>query len=385
MSGSIAITGDLGSALARVCDVALDASVREEACPHDLAPTTSTTVALALGDALAVTLLEQKGFTREDFATLHPGGSIGRQLLTNVEGVMQRDNLPVLHKGDTMRDAIVLLAERRGIAIMVDDGDRVTGVMTAGDLTRAMENGDDVRQLPVERILNRSPKVARHDDLASAVVYRHGKTRHHVHARARRGRPARRRRAPPRLDAGASRMKGFLIAVVALAVAGCSKTTQPPSARATLADTAEQVMYDVHTMLTNSGVKRGDMYADTVYVFDEQTRFVMLRVRATFNTETGAPNGTLRGDRGNYKFREKLLEGFGNVVVTSTDGRRLNSNHLKYSQLSNEISSDSAFTLTQLDRVQRGIGFTSDPNVTVFRCHRACSGSANVPLGELKP
>jgi LPS export ABC transporter protein LptC len=180
-------------------------------------------------------------------------------------------------------------------------------------------------------------------------------------------------------------MKGFLIAVVALTIVGCAKTTQPPSARATLADSAEQVMYDVHTMLTNSGVKRGDMFADTVYVFDDQTRFVMQRVRATFNTETGAANGTLRGDRGIYKFREKLLEGFGNVVVTSTDGRRLTSNHLKYSQLSNEISSDSAFTLTQLDRVQRGIGFTSDPNVTVFRCHRACSGSANVPLGELKP
>jgi LPS export ABC transporter protein LptC len=180
-------------------------------------------------------------------------------------------------------------------------------------------------------------------------------------------------------------MRGLVVAIAVLALAACGRTTQPPAARATLADTAEQVMYDVHTMLTNSGVKRGDMFADTVYVFDDQTRFVMLNVRATFNTETGAPNGTLRGERGTYKFREKLLEGFGNVVVTSTDGRRLVSNHLKYSQLSNEITSDSAFTLTQLDRVQRGIGFTSDPNVTVFRCHRACSGSATVPLGELKP
>jgi LPS export ABC transporter protein LptC len=180
-----------------------------------------------------------------------------------------------------------------------------------------------------------------------------------------------------------------LVAVVAVAaavaVSSCGRRTQPPVAGQTLADSAEQVMFDVRTLLTNTGVKRGEMFADTVYVFDDQTRFVMRVVRATFNTETGAPNGTLRGDRGIYRFREKVLEGYGNVVVTSTDGRRLVSNHLKYSQLSNEISSDSAFTLTQQDRVQRGIGFTSDPNITVFRCHRACSGSANVPLGELKP
>jgi LPS export ABC transporter protein LptC len=176
----------------------------------------------------------------------------------------------------------------------------------------------------------------------------------------------------------------FVVVAVILGATGCRKTTQPRAAP-TMADSAEQVMFDVHSMLTNSGVKRGDMFADTIYVFDDQTRFVMRNVRAKFNTETGAPNGTLRGDRGIYKFREKLLEGFGNVVVTSTDGRRLVSNHLRYSQLSNEISSDSAFTLTQQDRVQRGIGFTSDPNITVFRCHRACSGSANVPLGELKP
>ena len=175
------------------------------------------------------------------------------------------------------------------------------------------------------------------------------------------------------------------VAVAVVAAASCRKVTQPPSTGATLADSAEQVMFDIHTMLTNSGVKRGDMYADTVYVFDDQTRYVMLRVRANFNTEIGSPNGTLRGDRGTYLFREKVLEGFGNVVVTSTDGRRLVSNHLRYSQVANEISSDSAFTLTQQDRVQRGIGFTSDPNITVFRCHRACSGSANVPLGDLKP
>src|SRR5690242_4961008 len=99
---SIAITGDAASTLARSCDVALDGSVHEEACPHDLAPTTSTTVALVLGDALAVALLQQKGFQREDFARLHPGGALGRKLVTRVEEVMLVDNLPVLQDGATM-------------------------------------------------------------------------------------------------------------------------------------------------------------------------------------------------------------------------------------------------------------------------------------------
>jgi arabinose-5-phosphate isomerase len=168
----VAFTSDRTSGLARHADVTLDASVAEEACPHDLAPTTSTTVALALGDALAVALLEEKGFKREDFARLHPGGAIGRKLLTRVEDVMERDRLPVMHAGDTMREAIVLLAERRGIAIMLDGGDRIAGVMTAGDLTRMMEREGDILGVPVERVLNATPKVARHNELASAVVFR---------------------------------------------------------------------------------------------------------------------------------------------------------------------------------------------------------------------
>jgi arabinose-5-phosphate isomerase len=168
----IALTGDPDSGLARHADVALDASVSEEACPHDLAPTTSTTVAVAIGDALAVALLEEKGFKREDFARLHPGGSIGRRLLTQVHEIMERDGLPVLHAGDTMKQAIVLLAERRGIAIMLDRAERIVGVMTAGDLTRTMEREADVMAIPVERVLNRNPRVARHNELASAVVFR---------------------------------------------------------------------------------------------------------------------------------------------------------------------------------------------------------------------
>lgn len=168
---TIALTGVPDSALARHCDVTLDAGVKEEACPHDLAPTTSTTVAMALGDALAVALLEEKGFKREDFARLHPGGTLGRRLLTKVDELMATESLPTLGLNATMRDAIVCIAERRGLAVFLEDG-RVAGVMTGGDLTRLMERVEDVMAVPVAEVMNRRPKLARRDELASAVVYR---------------------------------------------------------------------------------------------------------------------------------------------------------------------------------------------------------------------
>ena len=169
---TIAITGETGSALGKLCDVALDAWVREEACPHDLAPTTSTTVALALGDALAVTLLEYKGFRREDFARLHPGGAIGRRLLRRVDEVMITTPLPVLAPGSSLRQAVVVLAEQRGIVLVAGEELRLEGVLTAGDLTRLMEHEVDVLSHPVERIMTRTPRTARSGELASAVVYR---------------------------------------------------------------------------------------------------------------------------------------------------------------------------------------------------------------------
>ena len=168
---TVAITAEPGSTLARHCDVALDGSVREEACPHDLAPTTSTTVALALGEALAVALLQQKGFKREDFARLHPGGSLGKQLLTRVADVMVTNDLPLLAADATMRQAVVHLAERRGI-VMVADAGRLLGVVTTGDLSRLLERTTDIWEMPVSEILTRSPKHATEDELGSAVVYR---------------------------------------------------------------------------------------------------------------------------------------------------------------------------------------------------------------------
>jgi arabinose-5-phosphate isomerase len=170
---TIAIVGDMNSTLARHTDVALDAWVKEEACVLDLAPTTSTTVALAIGDALAVALLEEKGFKSEDFARLHPGGSLGRKLLTQVSDIMVTGNLmPVLSPDATMREAVVQLAERRGIAVIRDESGKVAGVVTSGDLTRLMEKEDNVMPVPVASIMTRTPRIAKHDELGSAVVYR---------------------------------------------------------------------------------------------------------------------------------------------------------------------------------------------------------------------
>ena len=168
---TVALTGDGASTLARHSDVWLDASVREEACPHDLAPTTSTTVTMALGDALAVTLLEQKGFRREDFARLHPGGALGRKLLLTVSDVMLRDDLPILPITATMRDAVVQLGERRGIAIITNGDARLAGIITTGDFTRFMEKQQDL-SARVDSVMVRAPKSATAAELASAVVYR---------------------------------------------------------------------------------------------------------------------------------------------------------------------------------------------------------------------
>jgi arabinose-5-phosphate isomerase len=167
----IAMTSEPSSRLGRAAEVTLDLGVREEACPHDLAPTTSTTVTLALGDALAVALLQEKGFRKEDFARLHPGGALGRRLLTRVRDVMETDRLPTLSPTTTMRDAVVLLAARRGIAIVVEQT-RVLGVVTAGDLTRLIERERDVLSVPVALVMSASPRMAQDHELGSAVVHR---------------------------------------------------------------------------------------------------------------------------------------------------------------------------------------------------------------------
>jgi len=166
----IAITGDIESALARQADVVLDASVAEEACPETLAPTASTAAALALGDALAVTLLEVKGFRREDFAALHPGGALVRKLLLRVRDVMLTQDLPTLFPDRPMRQCVMLLAQKRGTAAVVDQAGSLVGVVTAGDLTRLMERTDDFLDIPVSEVMTRTPKATTPDELAGAAV-----------------------------------------------------------------------------------------------------------------------------------------------------------------------------------------------------------------------
>jgi arabinose-5-phosphate isomerase len=167
----IALTGRSSSTLGRAADVVVDCSVSEEACPFDLAPTTSSTASLAVGDALAVALLESRGFTRADFARLHPGGSLGRKLTLRVRDVMIDDDYPRLGPDAPMRQCVVLLAEKRGTVPVIDGAGRVIGVVTSGDLTRRMERQEDIFDTPVAEVMNRDPRIVEADELAAAAVF----------------------------------------------------------------------------------------------------------------------------------------------------------------------------------------------------------------------
>jgi len=173
----IAMTGAPQSVLARQASVVLDWGLAEEACPETLAPPTSTSVALALGDALAVSLLDVKGFRREDFAALHPSGALGRRLLLRVADVMLQADLPLLSSDRPMRDCVVLLAKKRGTVAVVGKAGELEGVVTAGDLTRLMERTDRVLDVPVGEVMTRSPKNGTGHMLATEAVSlmeRHG-------------------------------------------------------------------------------------------------------------------------------------------------------------------------------------------------------------------
>ncbi len=174
------------------------------------------------------------------------------------------------------------------------------------------------------------------------------------------------------------------VALFGLALASACKregAAPPVQARATMADSAEQVMYNVHSLLTNKGIQRGELFADTVYIFDENTRFELRKVRAIFNTATGAKDGVMSADRGRYNVRQQLLEGFGNVVIVTNDGRRLTSPQLRYLQGINEVSSDTSFTLVKPGQTLSGIGFKADPQLTRFTILRGGSsrGSLTIP------
>jgi arabinose-5-phosphate isomerase len=169
----IALTGSRDSTLGRYASVTLDVSVPQEACSLNLAPTASTTATLAMGDALAVAVLEARGFTEEDFARSHPGGTLGRRLLLHVEDVMHRgDTLPAVSP-DTVLSAGLLEMSRKGLGMtaIVDERRRVIGVFTDGDLRRAFERQLDVHQTRMQDVMTRNPKVAQPRMLAAEAVH----------------------------------------------------------------------------------------------------------------------------------------------------------------------------------------------------------------------
>lgn len=164
----IAMTGRAESSLAAHADVVLDSAVAEEACPLQLAPTASTTAQMALGDALAVALLDARGFKAEDFARSHPGGALGRKLLTHVRDLMRSgDALPRVAPGTAFTDLMrEMSAKSLGMAVVVDDQDRVQGIFTDGDLRRLVEQGRDLRALTAAEVAHGSPRTLHPEALA---------------------------------------------------------------------------------------------------------------------------------------------------------------------------------------------------------------------------
>jgi len=168
----IAVTGNPGSTLAREADVHLDAAVAEEACPLGLAPTASTTAALALGDALAIALLEARGFGADDFARSHPGGTLGRRLLTHVGDIMRvGDAVPVVRRDALLPEAVLEMSRKgMGMTAVVGSDRRVVGIFTDGDLRRTLEKPIDLRTAPVEQVMTANPRTIRAERLAVEAV-----------------------------------------------------------------------------------------------------------------------------------------------------------------------------------------------------------------------
>ena len=170
----IGMSGNPASTLARESDAHLNAAVDKEACPHNLAPTASTTAALALGDALAVALLDARGFTPEDFARTHPGGSLGRRLLVHVRDVMHSgEKLPVVVETASLKDALLEMTRKGlGMTAIVDGTGRLAGVFTDGDLRRTLEKTINVHAANIADLMTRNPKSIGPDQLAVEAVER---------------------------------------------------------------------------------------------------------------------------------------------------------------------------------------------------------------------
>ncbi|MGO2452750.1 KpsF/GutQ family sugar-phosphate isomerase [Pseudomonas sp. Y136_2_1_1] len=168
----ICMTGNPESPLAKAADVKLDARVAQEACPLNLAPTSSTTAALVLGDALAIALLEARGFTAEDFAFSHPGGALGRRLLLKVENVMHSgEELPQVVRGTLLKDALMEMTHKGlGMTVVIDEDGRLAGIFTDGDLRRTLDRQIDIRNATIDSVMTPHGKTARADMLAAEAL-----------------------------------------------------------------------------------------------------------------------------------------------------------------------------------------------------------------------
>jgi arabinose-5-phosphate isomerase len=168
----ISIVGSPNSRLAQSSDIVLDVSVKEEACPLDLAPTASTTVSLVLGDALAIALFEKRGFSIEEFAMYHPGGNLGKRLILKVEEIMISGNgIPKVKVNTSLRDVIIEITSKRlGATCVIGDDDKLKGIVTDGDLRRMLQKTTDVANLSAEDVMTKNPKVIRNNNLAAVAI-----------------------------------------------------------------------------------------------------------------------------------------------------------------------------------------------------------------------
>ena len=168
----IAMCGVEDSAIARECDVFLNINVAEEACPHDLAPTSSTTATLVMGDALSVALLEMRGFTPEDFALLHPGGSLGKRLSLELKEIMIKEKkIPIVKESTPLKDAILEITTKRlGSTTVVNEEGILTGIITDGDLRRLLEKTLDLVDIKAKDVMTRNPKTLKENCLGSLAL-----------------------------------------------------------------------------------------------------------------------------------------------------------------------------------------------------------------------